>query len=365
MATLSEIAAHITEHAKLLDEHLQSKNLPPPSFAIDAPPDFPNPEKDPRVEAARVALIEDTQTLRNLALGPAHVVREVGWSLLLRQSSTIGLFHEPSPNHIAHTASSALLFKDKALNDWFGHHLEEVFPAGVELADVVAGGEGIGMGKGKSAFRVAFGVKESFWEFLEMNPERQRRFLGAMKAVGGDGDGGHDLGHVVGGWDWGGLPEGAVVVDVGGSSGPLSIALAQSTIHTNPNLTFMVQDYAHTIDSGRADVYVLRHVCHNWSDGHAARILGGIVPVMKRSSRILLVEVVVVEPGVVGRVQERYMRNVDVTMFQMLGTQERSREDWERVVGIVDGGNGKGKLGIKGVSKPEGSWDSIIEVGFV
>lgn len=83
MTTLSDIAARITLHAKLLDEHLQSKNLPSPSFSIDAPPDFPNPDKDPRVEATRVALIEDTQTLRSLALGPAQVVREVGWSVCI------------------------------------------------------------------------------------------------------------------------------------------------------------------------------------------------------------------------------------------------------------------------------------------
>lgn len=95
----------------------------------------------------------------------------------------------------------------------------------------------------------------------------------------------------------------------------------------------MVQDYKHTVDEGRAalrphlseritfqahdffapqtvagDVFLLRHVCHNWSDENAARILRNLVPAMKNSSRILLVEVVTVRPGVVNRVQERYMR---------------------------------------------------------
>lgn len=95
----------------------------------------------------------------------------------------------------------------------------------------------------------------------------------------------------------------------------------------------MVQDYKHTADEGRAalpshlservsfqahdffapqtvtgDVYLLRHVCHNWSDENAARILRNLVPAMKSSSRILLVEVVTVRPGVVNRVQEKYMR---------------------------------------------------------
>ena len=94
-----------------------------------------------------------------------------------------------------------------------------------------------------------------------------------------------------------------------------------------------MQDYKHIVDEGRAalpshlservsfqahdffapqtvagDVYLLRHVCHNWSDQNAARILRNLVPAMKSSSRILLVEVVTVRPGVVDRVQERYMR---------------------------------------------------------
>lgn len=94
-----------------------------------------------------------------------------------------------------------------------------------------------------------------------------------------------------------------------------------------------MQDYKHIVDEGRAtlpshlservsfqahdffapqtvagDVYLLRHVCHNWSDKNAARILRNLVPAMKGSSRILLVEIVTVCPEVVNRVQERYMR---------------------------------------------------------
>lgn len=53
-------------------------------------------------------------------------------------------------------------------------------------------------------------------------------------------------------------------------------------------------------------------------------------------------------------------RNVDVTMLQMLNTQERSREDWESVVTLADK-----RLKVLGIHRPEGSWDSIIEIGLV
>lgn len=107
-----------------------------------------------------------------------------------------------------------------------------------------------------------------------------------------------------------------------------------------------MQDYKHTVEQGRdqlpaclldrisfqahdifdpqpataADVYILRHICHNWSDPQASTILRNLVPAMKPTSRILLVETVVVPPrgierslssspsGAMSALQERYMR---------------------------------------------------------
>ncbi|RDK39053.1 O-methyltransferase [Aspergillus phoenicis ATCC 13157] len=391
--SLTDLAARITANAQLLDAHLKSHNLPSPSTSIHTCPDFPNPNNDPAVESARIALLEDTQTLRNYALGPAQVIRELCWNhfsiptliplksstsyttlssqtnlpertlrLLLRQSFLNGIFYEPEPDRVAHTASSAALVTNAPFYDWFGHSVEEVFPASAKLAEALERCNQGGIGDGRaedSAFSLAVGDGESVFEFFEKRPDKQRRFRGAMEAVGMDG--GHDLGFVVGGFDWG---------KVGGSSGFLSIALANAY----ENLSFVVQDYKHTVDEGRAalpshlservsfqahdffapqtvagDVYLLRHVCHNWSDKNAARILRNLVPAMKSSSRILLVEVVTVRPGVVNRVQEKYMRNVDVTMLQMLNTQERSREDWESVVTLADK-----RLKVLGIHRPEG-----------
>ncbi|KAI2840260.1 hypothetical protein CBS147321_7200 [Aspergillus niger] len=421
--SLTDLAARITANAQLLDAHLKSHNLPSPSTSIHTCPDFPNPNNDPAVESARIALLEDTQTLRNYALGPAQVIRELCWNtidlavqqvlyhfsiptliplksstsyttlssqtnlpertlrLLLRQSFLNGIFYEPEPDRVAHTASSAALVTNAPFYDWFGHSVEEVFPASAKLAEALERCSQGGIGDLRaedSAFSLAVGGGESVFEFFEKRPDKQRRFRGAMEAVGMDGA--HDLGFVVGGLDWGKVGRG-VVVDVGGSSGFLSIALANAY----ENLSFVVQDYKHTADEGRAalpshlservsfqahdffapqtvagDVYLLRHVCHNWSDENAARILRNLVPAMKSSSRILLVEVVTVRPGVVNRVQEKYMRNVDVTMLQMLNTQERSREDWESVVTLADK-----RLKVLRIHRPEGSWDSIIEIGFV
>lgn len=112
----------------------------------------------------------------------------------------------------------------------------------------------------------------------------------------------------------------------------MSVALAKA----HPNLTkLVVQDYKHTIEQGAAqlpselsgrvefmphnffdpqptaaaDVYILRHICHNWSTENCAKIMRQIVPVMKHGSKILLVEVVVKPSNMEeSSVAERYMR---------------------------------------------------------
>ena len=51
------------------------------------------------------------------------------------------------------------------------------------------------------------------------------------------------------------------------------------------------------------------------------------------------------------------LRNVDVTMLQMLNTQERSEPEWREVLRAADP-----RLELTRIFKPKGSWDSIIEV---
>lgn len=261
---------------------------------------------------------------------------------------------------VEHTASSALLLRNHVMRDWYGHCVEEMFPAGAKLAEALEKYQG-SKAPEDSAFNLAFNTRDPIYRFLEQHPERQARFFGAMEGVGKDP--GHDLKHVVTGYPWAKLGNDATVVDVsrhpstlklnsaadtkpldqvGGSSGFLSIALAES----HPNLAkLIVQDYKHTVEEGAsrlppglsarvhfvphdffqsqpttgADVYVLRHICHNWSVENCARILRQIVPALKPNSKILLVEVVVTPSNAEeSKVAERYMRYVALRFLQYL-----------------------------------------------
>ena len=67
-----------------------------------------------------------------------------------------------------------------------------------------------------------------------------------------------------------------------------------------------------------ADVYIMRHICHNWSNDNSAKIIGGTVPVLKAGSKILLVEAVVLPSNTEeSSVAERYMRYV-VAAWQLV-----------------------------------------------
>ncbi|KAK4553125.1 hypothetical protein LTR86_009852 [Recurvomyces mirabilis] len=419
MATIQVLSERIAQNSAVVDKWLVSNNIRQPSFEADADEEFPSTGDAPDIEAARLAIIADTSTLQDLLFGPGEVLRRVCWGAIdnavqqcvyhfgvlkavpleggasyeqisqkvslslpqvkaiVRQSAMNRILCEQGADHVVHTASSALLLRNRAMMDWYGHCVDEMFPAGAKLAEALQKFQGSTAAQ-DSAFGLAFDTKDPIYTFLEQHPKRQARFFGAMEGVGKDP--GHSLQHVVTGYPWAEL-EGATVVDVGGSSGFVSIALA----HAYHNLKkFVVQDYEHTIKEGAArlpaelsdriefvghdifspqpvqgaDIYMMRHICHNWSTAKSAEIIQQIVPRMKATSKILLVEVVVLPSNQEdSAVAERYMRNVDVTMLQMLNTQERSRAEWQDVVRVADS-----RLELTRIFKPKSSFDSIIEI---
>ena len=116
---------------------------------------------------------------------------------------------------------------------------------------------------------------------------------------------------------------------MGGSAGHVSIALARRL----PNLNFVVQDFKETVEAAektlpaefkgrvsfqahdffnpqpvRAEVYMMRHICHCWPDKYLIKILQQTVLTMDPGSRIIVVETVVLPPGQYGFLEERWAR---------------------------------------------------------
>lgn len=157
-------------------------------------------------------------------------------------------------------------------------------------------------------------------------------------------------------------------------------------------------------------VYLLRHILHDWPTPDCHRILRNLIPSMSPSTRLIVAEGVMPSISYAASSsssptpdqkkkkkkkkrrklqhqdpststqhadnnsnagvhhqndtptnrfnsaeQERIMRALDIQMLVQYGSQERSREDWERLFAGVG-------LEIIGTRKPKGSADTVMEV---
>lgn len=120
-----------------------------------------------------------------------------------------------------------------------------------------------------------------------------------------------------------------VLVDVGGSQGAFSMPIANrfpdikciiqdrpeviARVHTHVRtdelakldgpVEFMSHDFFTSQLIHGADIYLLRWILHGWSDKYAIKILRSLIPALKNSSRVLIHECIVPEPG-----QDTYLR---------------------------------------------------------
>lgn len=124
--------------------------------------------------------------------------------------------------------------------------------------------------------------------------------------------------HVLDNYPWENLGNGTVV-DVGGSHGAVSVAIAQRfpSLHCivqdlpkvvadaqtrlppsfANQVTFMEHDFFTEQPEHGADVYYFRWILHDWSYKYVIRILRSLIPALKVGSRIVLSEWIVPEPG--------------------------------------------------------------------
>ena len=141
-------------------------------------------------------------------------------------------------------------------------------------------------------------------------------------------------------------------LDVGGASGALIHALMKQ----NPALRGAVLDLPEnsaeaakaaeglglqerlSIISGdffaklpTADLYLLKHILHDWKDDECVSILRNCRGAIKPSGRVVLIEIVLpdVDPP-------RYATQVDLTMLAVLGSRERTLEEYKILLAAAD-----------------------------
>lgn len=418
------LAQQITKETEKLESYLKANDLPPLSFDVDVPADFPKLPED--VARSRREIIYATRELSQLAHGPREALRWGVWEFLdvlalqivnhfgiaklfpihetitleelqaktsldpvnlaraIRMVMTKGVFREPTPGVIAHTAASRVLAEDSDMGAWIGFNSEDIFPASAHVLDSVKTyPEATGLLR--SGFCFAFDTvdKEPMFVTFGKNADRARRMGKAMVSLtGGEG---YEISYLTnvagGGYDFGEIDAaGGTFVDIGGSIGFVSVELAKQY----KNMKFVVQDTPKTITSAPspvcednqvaerislqahdffteqvvkdADVYFFRWIIHNYSTPYAVKILKNLIPALKPGARVIINDHCLREAGQEDPWDEIVMRRMDMVMWTLLNAQERTEAEFRELFKSASDG-----FVFKGVTRPKNCRMSIIE----
>ncbi|KAF2963857.1 hypothetical protein GQX73_g9695 [Xylaria multiplex] len=394
MPSLTSIAESIVARAKKLDAYLEAQNIAYPSFDDDTLDQLPD-----ELQNERWALANDANELKQLSRGAeqntldcalnwtdalglrvvyhyklANAVPLDGTASYAEIASASGLkedlcrrfIHIAIGNHVftedletqrvRHTASSRRLVTDQGFSDAVGLEIDDLGPASSKMIDVWEKHDQDASEPNQSAFSMFNETDKPIFDLLASQPERARRFGGAMRYfIKGDF---WNLRHMLALFDWSSIDQpGTQVADVGGGNGQISQYLSRYTAHVH----FIVQDLGHVVSQAPSQlpgelqdriefvehnfftpqtmeppaVFLLRFILHNWADKYATRILQGLVPAMRKGTKVLIHECVL-QDGPVTDSTSHFWFQTDAIMATIFNGQERTAAEYERLLKAAD-----------------------------
>jgi len=239
-------------------------------------------------------------------------------SQVLRLLSAQGIFKEVAPDKFTNNRLSTVLDKGLSSNDLdavdrispshdqlyknpqsspcalFCHAMDECAKATSYLFEAIS--DRLRSPGGPTAVSRGFNTSKSFWEILELEENRLRRFGLAMEGVAKA----EPQAAILQGFDWESVANGGHVVDVGGGVGTVSMRLASAY----PDMNIVVQDREQVVKEGlkrwatvnptaiergkvkleahnffeaqpikNPDVFFVKSIVHDWPDDAALTIL--------------------------------------------------------------------------------------------
>jgi hypothetical protein len=286
-------------------------------------------------------------------------------ALIVRHGVARRLFTQVEDGKVGHSAMSKALITVPNLQNFVAGASGNMWvaaPAAVAVMEKWPGSQE----PNQTAYTLGSNTDLSFWEDLEAHPSKGKKFADAMTLM----QSGPALKpEFVLKYDWSQHAHGTVV-DVGGSQGGIAFAIAQK----HPDLKIIVQDrpevvafapesvhknvkfQAHDFFTPQsvhgADVYFFRWILHDWPTKYCVKILQALKPALKHKARIVLMEAMVPEPGVLSPYQERSIVNYDLVMKMLFNARERSEDDWRRLIAEADE---DGRFKVIEVLRPIGS----------
>lgn len=218
---------------------------------------------------------------------------------LLRALASLGIFAETQPYYFRLTPLGACLQSD-CLNSTRNYAIllgEEFYQAWLNVMYSIQ--------TGKNAFEEFYGM--NLFEYYQKNPTVGQIFDQAMTEFSAA-----NCAAVLAAYDFSSVGK---LVDVGGSNGILLAAILQA----NPTMTGVVFDLPNVIDKAEnfleragvsnrcqlvagdffesvptgGDIYILKHIVHNWDWERASKILTRCYEAMTKQSKLLLIEQVI------------------------------------------------------------------------
>ena len=104
-------------------------------------------------------------------------------------------------------------------------------------------------------------------------------------------------------------------------------------------LTFQQHDFFKPQPVHNSNVFLLRQCLHNYNDGDCVKILRGVVPALELcnpGTPLLINEIILPESGTSTRFEERYLRQVDITMLVALGAKQRTKQEFNTLFKEAD-----------------------------
>ncbi|KAK6223988.1 hypothetical protein LQW54_000134 [Pestalotiopsis sp. IQ-011] len=302
MLRIVELSARIADNTAKVNEYLNAHHLPTPSIDVSAPLQSVIPKTEVEIEAARVAIIDDTLELRRLMLGPRDY---------LMTFTGVALYNNT----------------DKLIYEFFSDHPEKAHRFSNVMRALSS----------RSNLAVVHTVNGFDWRQLGS---------GTIVDVGGS--------------------EGQVAIAISRTFPKLSIIVQDlaPVVETDRNDLakelagrgpFMTHDFLTPQPVQNAEVYLLRWILRNWSDKYCVRILRNLIPALKEGAKIVVVDNVAPEPGSISNWAETRMRNMDLIQKVMQNSHERDLNTWRKVFMAADP-----RFEFRGAKQPAGSTLWII-----
>ncbi|RDW65978.1 hypothetical protein BP6252_09613 [Coleophoma cylindrospora] len=289
---------------------------------------------------------------------------------LVRHAMTNRIFYEPEKEQVAHTKASRLLMEDPRMDAWTYFLTDHFWPVTAKTVDALQKWPGSQDPK-EVGVSLQRGRETTWFSEIAAADRGIESFRHSMEILS-EGEGWEDS-YLVDNYPWANLGNGTVV-DIGGSNGHASIAIANKfpglkfvvqDLHTEGSLapehlaeriTFMNYDMFTPQPIKNADIYFWRVVLHNHPDASVIKALRSLVPALKPEAKILIQDHGLTDPGEGRPADEAHERMMDIMMLALMNGKERGLEEWRALFKQADP-----RYSWNGGFRPDGSRLWILE----